>query len=55
MKNGLSVLPSFRLSGRFLGTVSLVFSKFVMVLLETHLKLFVTEPDFLRNNFFLNL
>ena len=28
MKQSLSVLPSFRLSGRFLGIVSLVFSKF---------------------------
>ena len=28
IKQGLSVLPSVRLSGRFLGIVSLVFSKF---------------------------
>ena len=28
MKQGLSVLPSFRLSGHFLGIVSVVFSKF---------------------------
>ena len=28
IKYGLSILPAFRLSGRFLGIVSLVFSKF---------------------------
>ena len=45
-----SVLPPFRLSGCFLGIVSLVFSRFGMVL-ETQMKLYVTELDFLEKIF----
>ena len=45
-----SVFPDFRLSGRFLGIVSLVFSKF-WDMLETHMKLCMTEPYFLEKIF----
>ena len=46
----LSILPSIHLSGRFLGIVLFVLS-FGMVL-ETHMKLCVTELDFPENIFF---
>ena len=44
----LSVFPSFDLSRHFLGNVLLVFSKFR---LEIHMKMCMTEPDFLEKIF----
>ena len=55
MKQGLSILPSFcpsfRLSGRFLELYHWFFLNFGMVL-EIHMKLCVTEPDFPEKFFF---
>ena len=57
IKYGLSILPSFfpsfHLSRCFLGIVSLFFFLNFGMVLESHVKLCMTEPDFLGNFFLL--